>query len=93
MKKIKQPNQEILDNLFIAIGKNVKKKREEKGISQLELTHRMGFKSVSLVSQAEVCYNNQHFSIKHLYMIASILGCCMEDFFEGVEVVDSLEWA
>ena len=91
--KTKQINQDLLDDMFTKIGKNVQRLRKEKGISQLELTHRMGFKSVSLVSQAEVYYNNQHFSIKHLYMIASILGCCMEDFFEGVEVVESLEWA
>ena len=91
--KTKQINQAPLDDMFTKIGKNVQRLRKEKGISQLELTHRMGFKSVSLVSQAEVYYNNQHFSIKHLYMIASILGCCMEDFFEGVEVVESLEWA
>jgi len=89
--KTKQPNQEILDNLFITIGKNVQRLRQEKGISQLELTHRMGFKSVSLVSQAEVYYNNQHFSIKHLYMIASILECDLRDFFEGVEV-EVVEW-
>jgi len=89
--KTKQPNQEILDNLFITIGKNVQRLRQEKGISQLELTHRMGFKSVSLVSQAEVYYNNQHFSIKHLYMIASILECDLRDFFEGVEV-EGVEW-
>jgi len=86
-----QPNQEILNNLFITIGKNVQRLRQEKGISQLELTHRMNFSSVSLVSQAEVFYNNQHFSLKHLYMIASILECDITDFFEGVEV-ESLEW-
>ncbi len=92
MKKIKHPNQEILDNLFITIGRNVKQRREEKRISQLELTHRMGFKSVSLVSQAEVYYNQQHFSVKHLYIIASILECNLTDFFYGVEV-EVLEWS
>ncbi|PTB88147.1 transcriptional regulator [cyanobacterium G8-9] len=91
MKKTTQKNQDLLDNLFITIGKNVKRKREEKGISQLELTHRMGFNSVSLVSQAEVYYNNQHFSIKHLYIIASTLECDLTDFFEGVEV-EVIEW-
>ena len=89
--KSKQPNQELIDNLFITIGKNVQAKRKEKNISQLELTHQMGFKSVSLVSQAEIYYNKQHFSIKHLYIIASILECRLEDFFEGVEV-KNVEW-
>ena len=89
--KTEQLNHDLIDNLFITIGKNVQTKRKEKGISQLELTHRMGFKSVSLVSQAETYYNKQHFSIKHLYMIASILGCELTDFFEGVEV-KNVEW-
>ena len=89
--KTKQINQDLLDDMFTKIGKNVQRLRKERGISQLELTHRMGFKSVSLVSQAEVFYNNQHFSLKHLYMIASILGCELVDFFEGVEV-EGVEW-
>ena len=66
------------------------KKREEKGLSQLQLTHLMGFKSVSLVSQAEICHN-QHFSLKHLFMIASILECDINDFFDGVNIT-KLDW-
>ncbi len=51
----------------------------------------MGFKSVSLVSQAEIFYNNQHFSIKHLYMIASVLECDIQDFFKNIEV-EKINW-
>ena len=83
-------NEQEIENFYKTIGKNVKQKREEKGLSQLQLTHLMGFKSVSLVSQAEIC-QNQHFSIKHLFMIASILECDMNDFFDGVEI-RKLEW-
>lgn len=86
MKKPKQIHQDLLDDMFIKIGQNVQKLRKSKGISQLELSHRMGFSSVSLVSQAEIYYNNQHFSIKHLYVIASILECNITDFFDGIEV-------
>lgn len=84
-------NADVINNFYIQIGKNVKRLRQEKGLSQLDLSHLMNFSSVSLVSQAEVFYNNQHFSLKHLYMIASILECDITDFFEGVEV-ESLEW-
>lgn len=80
-----------IDKLYIQIGKNVQKKRKAKGLPQLDLTHKMGFKSVSLVSQAEIFHNNQHFSIKHLYIIASILDCSIQDFFEGVEV-EKVDW-
>ena len=83
-------NEQEIEEFYRVIGKNVKQKREEKGLSQLQLTHLMGFKSVSLVSQAEICHN-QHFSIKHLFMIASILECDINDFFDGV-AISKMDW-
>ncbi len=83
-------NEQEIEEFYRVIGKNVKQKREEKGLSQLQLTHLMGFKSVSLVSQAEICHN-QHFSLKHLFMIASILECDILDFFDGVKI-RKLDW-
>ena len=83
-------NEQEIEEFYRVIGKNVKQKREEKGLSQLQLTHLMGFKSVSLVSQAEICHN-QHFSLKHLFMIASILECDILDFFDGVKIT-KLDW-
>jgi len=88
---LKNNNADVINTFYIQIGKNVKRLRQEKGLSQLDLSHLMNFSSVSLVSQAEVFYNNQHFSLKHLYVIASILECDITAFFEGVEV-ESLEW-
>ena len=84
-------NIEEIENFYKTIGSNVKRKREENKLTQLQLSHLMGFKSVSLVSQAETFYNKQHFSIKHLYMIASILECDIEEFFKDVKIT-SLDW-
>lgn len=84
-------NIEEIENFYKIVGQNVKSKREEKKLTQLQLSHLMGFKSVSLVSQAETFYNKQHFGIKHLYMIASILECDIEEFFKDVEVAH-LDW-
>jgi len=84
-------NIEEIDNFYKSIGNNVKKKREENKLTQLQLSHLMGFKSVSLVSHAETFYNKQHFSIKHLYMIASILECDLEEFFKDVKIT-LLDW-
>ena len=84
-------NIEEIENFYKSIGSNVKKKREENKLTQLQLSHLMGFKSVSLISQAETFYNKQHFSIKHLYMIASILECDLEEFFKNVKIT-SLDW-
>lgn len=45
------------EQLYKTIGKNVAKYRKEKGLSQLDLSLQMGYKSVSVVSGAEIYYN------------------------------------
>lgn len=55
------------------IGKNVSKIRKEKGLSQLELSLKMNYKSVSVVSGAEICYNGKHFNLEQLLKISQIL--------------------
>ena len=42
------------DELYKIIGQNVAKYRKEKGLSQLDLSLAMGYKSVSVVSGAEM---------------------------------------
>jgi transcriptional regulator with XRE-family HTH domain len=80
-----------LEKFYKIIGANVKKKRLERKLTQLQLSELMNFKSVGLVSQAEIYLKKQHFNLKHLYFIASILECDIEDFFEGVEITP-LNW-
>jgi transcriptional regulator with XRE-family HTH domain len=82
---------ENLTNFYKTIGSNVKRLREKRGLTQLELSQKMNFNSVGLIGQAEIYYNKQHFSLKHLYMIASILECKLEDFFQDVVVVP-IDW-
>ena len=52
------------DSLYKTIGKNVKKYREKANLTQLELSQKMGNKSVSLVSASELCANKKHFNIE-----------------------------
>lgn len=59
--------------MYKRIGENVKKYRELKGMSQLQLSNAMGYSSVSLVSAAELCNDGKHFNLEHLYKIAKIL--------------------
>jgi len=63
--------------MYKAIGENVKKYRELKGMSQLQLSNAMGYSSVSLVSAAELCSDGKHFNLEHLYKIAKILDVKM----------------
>lgn len=76
--------QEEVDKAHKIVGQNVKKYREIKGLTQLELSLEMGNKSVSLVSAAELFTNKKHFNIEHLYKIAKILDVNISVFFEGV---------
>jgi len=75
-----------IDNLYLKIGANVKKYRELKGITQLQLSQALNLKSVGLISQSELYLNKQHFNIKHLYQIAYILEVDIRDFFENTEL-------
>ncbi len=80
-----------LTDFYKTIGSNVKRLREERGLTQLELSQKMNFKSVGLIGQAEIYYNKQHFSLKHIYMMASIFECKIEEFFLDVQIMP-FEW-
>ena len=55
------------------IGNNVKRARQEKNISQIQLAQLLNYKSTSSISNPEVCYNNHHFNLGQLYKISLVL--------------------
>lgn len=63
------------------IGHNVKNIRESHGMSQKELATAMGYKSVSIVSAAEISYKNKHFNLEHLYKISKIFNIPLSELF------------
>lgn len=69
------------EQLYTVIGKNVAKYRKDKGLSQLDLSLKMGYKSVSVVSGSEICYKNKHFNLEQLLKISQILDVELCDFF------------
>ena len=75
MKNADELPSEVIDNFYKQIGMNVKKYRELKGYTQLQLSQALRHKSVGLVSQAELYLKKQHFNLEHLYKIAYILEC------------------
>lgn len=72
---------EIL-TIYKIIGENVKYYRMQKEMTQLQLSYEMGYKSVSLISAAELCNDGKHFNIEHLYKISKILDTPICKFFE-----------
>lgn len=82
MRSIDDITDTDIDNLYRRIGVNVKKYRELRGFTQLQLALAMNLKSPGLISQGELYLKKQHFNIKHLYQLAYILECDLTDFFE-----------
>lgn len=70
------------EQLYKIIGKNVAKYRKQKGLSQLDLSLQMDYKSVSVVSGAEIYYNRKHFNLKHLLKISQILDVDISEFLK-----------
>ncbi len=85
MKDIDTLPFDYTQNIYKNIGLNVKRIREEKGFSQLKLSHAIGHKSVSVISCSEICINNYHFNIEHLVKIAYVLDVDVCEFFKPLE--------
>ncbi len=79
MRDVESLPENFSENLHKTIGKNVKRERERKGLSQLQLSQMIGHKSVSIVSRAEIHYKNQRFNIEHLVKIAYVLQIDLND--------------
>lgn len=78
----KKINNLSTEELYILIGKNVARLRNEVNLSQLELSLEMGNKSPSLVSAAELYANKRKFNIAQLHKIAKILDIDISEFFK-----------
>ncbi len=71
------------EDFYQIIGKNVAKFRKEKKLSQLDLSLKMDYKSVSVVSGAEICYQGKHFNLEHILKISQILNIEICEFFKA----------
>ncbi len=76
---LEQYSDEILD----LVSKNVKKYREQKGYSQLQLALEIGMNGAAYLGRAEIRKNNHHFNIRHLAKISKILDIDIKYFFEN----------
>jgi len=75
-------SQEVLD----IVSANVKKYRELKGFSQIELALEIGFSSGAYLGRAEIRKNNHHFNIVHIAKIAKVLDVPLVLFFEDSQL-------
>ncbi len=76
--EIEKYSEKILDTVSL----NVKKYREQKGLSQMQLALEIGMSGGAYLGRAEIRKNNHHFNIKHLAKIAKVLDVDIKKFFQ-----------
>lgn len=77
-------DKEEIGYLYKLIGKNVKKIREKKAKSQLDLALSIGHLSAGFIGKAEICIHKKHFNIEHLYKISKTLDVNICEFFKDI---------
>jgi len=75
---------ETIEELHKTIGANVKRIRESKKMSQIELSLAIGQKSTTIISQAELA-KRKKFNLEHLWKLSRALNCDICEFFRKVE--------
>ena len=79
----KEPlSDKAIAEFYRAVANRVAILRKERGLSQLDLSLAIGYKSVSLVAGAEAGYKNIHFNLEQLYRIAHALEVDITEFFK-----------
>lgn len=71
---------EKLSKIELYIISEVRKMREDKGISQMELSLKLG-KAVGFIGDIEAPSKKAKYNIKHLNDIAKVFGCSPKDFW------------
>ncbi len=70
-----------IEELHRKIAFNVKRRRLEKNISQMELALTIGHRSVSTIGKIEAGLENKHYNIETLYKISKVLNINICEFF------------
>lgn len=70
------------EKILDIVSANVKKYREQKGLTQMQLALEIGLSGGAYLGRAEIRKNNHHFNIKQLAKISKILDVDIKIFFE-----------
>ncbi len=63
-----------IDIFHQKISKNIKKRRLDRNLNQLDIALDIGINSVAFYSNCENCRYGKHFNIGHIYRIAKIFN-------------------
>lgn len=75
-------NDDEVKEFIHKVATNIKRIRQEKGITQLALALMIGQKSATFYANAENSAKNRRFNLEHLYKIAKALDVDVVEFFK-----------
>jgi transcriptional regulator with XRE-family HTH domain len=70
------------DQVLDTVSANVKKYREEKGFTQMELALEIGMSGGAYLGRSELRKKDHHFNIRHIAKIAKVLEIDLCDFLK-----------
>jgi len=71
-----------INTFYSTVSRNVKKKRIFMGLSQLDLSLKLGIKSVAFYSNCENLRYGKHFNLEHVYKLSKALNINICDLLE-----------
>jgi len=73
-KELSDISEEEIKEFYKTIAENVKRARNSMKMSQLELSLKLGIKSIAFYSNCENMRYNKHFNLEHIYKISKALN-------------------
>lgn len=70
------------EEILNIVSSNVKKYREKKGLTQLQLALEIGMSGSAYLGRAEIRKDNHRFNLVHLAKISKVLDVDIKKFFE-----------
>lgn len=77
--------QEEEEAFFRTVSHNVKRIRNEKGMSQLEAALSIGQKSSGFYANIENFKHGKHFNLSHLFRLAKLFDTSITEFFKPIK--------
>jgi len=74
-----------IEGFYRAVSQRIRRLREERSISQLDLALEIGIRSVAFYSNCECCRYGKHFNLEHIYKISRALNVSMSEIFADLE--------
>ena len=69
--------------IYVIVGKNIKRIRKEKGLTQVQLADLVGYNDGTIDNIENSSY--QTFSLEFIYVISKMLNVPIEEFFKNID--------